>query len=232
MAAGGSQRAQPLAEGAIADLVVVLNERDEGAGRKVGARAAARRPAVRARSRPDRRSLRRAPGPGASSPRNRRNSRSFRASRRRAARGGGRRSTAPCRGEACAGGGRAAAARCSRSRAGDGSVRSKRDRRRAASSSTMSGRLSSLIACTASSRSPSRRKASTQYSAFSITKSRTGRASGPSKLIASPHGVRWRAGEKFRRVAARGNSPPVRNDCRRRRAARRCRARAPLRRRP
>ena len=128
-----SERVQPLAEGAVADLVVVLNERDEGAGRKVRARPAARRPAIGRDFALIGEAFGQRPGRGASSPHNRRNSRSFRASRRRAARGGRRRSTAPCRGGACARGGRAAAARCSRSRAGDGPVAPKRERSRAAS---------------------------------------------------------------------------------------------------
>ena len=60
---GRSKRAQPLAEGAVADLVVVLNERDEGAGREVRARPAASELPRWARPRPDRRSPRPAPWP-------------------------------------------------------------------------------------------------------------------------------------------------------------------------
>ena len=98
--APGREVGQALAEGAIADLVVVLQEGDEGRGRQMGGGLAARlRPRVCAKARPGRRSLRRAQRP----------SRStgcvgvilivavgLAGQRERASNGGGRRSIAPC----------------------------------------------------------------------------------------------------------------------------------------
>ncbi len=59
----GGKRGQPLAERAVADLVVVLDEGDESAGRKLGARAAARRSAVGRDVALEGESLRQAPWP-------------------------------------------------------------------------------------------------------------------------------------------------------------------------